>query len=49
MYYVEVYRDGRWTLVGQYPDRASAKKIAADYRTLGEKARVTTDGTVEVR
>ena len=42
MYYVEVYRDG-WTIVGQYGTRAEADRIAADYRSRGERARVTHD------
>jgi hypothetical protein len=40
VYYVEVKRDGAWTLVGQYATRRQADLIAADYRSRGETVRV---------
>lgn len=43
MYYVEVWRDDEWHLVGQYHTRQQANSIARDYRSRGEKARVTSD------
>lgn len=41
MYYVEVLRQDGWTIVGQYHTRKQANLIARDYRSRGEKARVT--------
>jgi hypothetical protein len=43
MYCLEVFRGGEWHLVGQYPSRAAADRIAADYRRRGEKARVVSE------
>ncbi len=43
MFYLEVYRDGGWHLVGQYRDRKQANLIAADYRSRGEKVRITVE------
>ena len=40
MYYLEVYRDETWCLVGQYTTRKQAEIIARDYRSRGELARV---------
>lgn len=40
MYCVEVYRDYGWHIVGQYATRTEADRIARDYRTRGETARV---------
>lgn len=42
-YYLEAWRNGAWTLVGQYPTRRQADLIAADYRRRGERVRVTTE------
>ena len=43
IYVVEVYRDGEWHIVGQYEVKRQADAIAADYRSRGERARITTD------
>lgn len=43
IYYLEVCRGGSWTLIGQYPDRKSAAAIARDYRSRGERVRITTE------
>lgn len=40
MYYLEVLRNGRWNLVGQYASREQAEIIAADYRSRGETTRI---------
>ena len=47
-FYLEVKRNGEWTLVGQYPTQRQAELIAADYRNHGEIVRITTDGLVTV-
>lgn len=41
MYSVEVLRNGKWTMVGQYTAKYNADAIADDYRRRGETARVT--------
>jgi hypothetical protein len=43
VYYVEVYRGGNWILVGQYRTRGEADRIARDYRSHGETARVVAE------
>jgi hypothetical protein len=40
---LEALRNGEWTIVGQYPDKESAERIAEDYRSRGETVRVTHD------
>lgn len=40
---VRVLRGTEWQLVGQYPTKQAAQLIADDYRSHGEKARVTRD------
>lgn len=40
MYEVWVQRTDGWHIVGQYPDEAAALRIAADYRSRGEIAKV---------
>ncbi len=43
MYYLHVWRNGEWQLIGQYPDRKAASRIAADYRRRGERVKVTSE------
>lgn len=43
MYLLQVNFGDGWTIVGQYPDRESAERIAADYRSRGERVRVVKD------
>ena len=43
MWYVEVRRDNRWSLVGVYETERQATLIAKSYRAQGEKARVVQD------
>lgn len=43
MFYVEVLRDGRWCLVGQYETEEQAWLIADDYYAHGEQSRVVSD------
>lgn len=42
-FYLEAFRDGGWTLVGQYPNRQTAEDIARDYRSRGERVRIVTE------
>lgn len=41
MFCVEKWIDGGWHIVGQYNTRKQANAIASDYRSRGEKVRVT--------
>ena len=40
-YVVEVYREKVWHIVGQYSAKYQAQRIADDYRSRGEKVRIT--------